>query len=372
MNTTDFTIFKNFLKNRGHQHELDYEVLRHDLGATMNRHRLTGRQEGMNSLNTEQLSVIVSSNNGVDQRHPMTRYLLLSALLDDDQELIAQAQLQGIIPQEWSWMTWADGYVGDSAKLYRLITEIPEMRERCGAVILATKKNANAISESLLNLFFTIPTAKTYMTLLARALTGSQRTYFANLGLRQLIDCLEILFSGDTDKFLAALIDASDLENPENALRPFHDAAGEWSLVACARRHLECGRPQQALHMVKDLRFLSPAYDQAVTVAALAALECRQYDMSELYCRSIEDVDLRLKIITRLAQANGDIAIEVDALTQLFERFPNDGQIFIQLTRALSQIGQTALVTGLCYEAQERYADDETIQQLIRQYLKMR
>jgi hypothetical protein len=180
---------------------------------------------------------------------------------------------------------------------------------------------------------------------------------------------LDILFSADTDRVLASLVDASSLDQPELALLPFKDAAGEWTQVAIARRHLENGRPQVALNMVKDLRFLSPAYEQAIAIAALAALESKDFNMTELYCHSIEDIDLRLKIVTRLAQVRGDVAAEVDALTTLYQRQPHDGQVFVQLIRVLARINQTELAKALCLQAQEQFYDDPTVQSMIQHFL---
>lgn len=121
--------------------------------------------------------------------------------------------------------------------------------------------------------------------------------------------------------------------------------------------------------MVKDLRFLSSAYDQAILVAALAALECGKFEMAEFYCRNIADEDTRLKIVTRVAQASGDVGAEVDALTTLYERNQHDVQVFIQLINVLMRIGQTALVSALCADAQERFDGDPAINAIIRRVL---
>jgi len=371
MKNVDLKSFKNFLNKRYAAGNLTHEVLQHDLGATIHRNRLTGQKEGLTSLNTEQLSAVVGHNGGIDQNHDLTHYLLLSAMIDGDMELFEAASQTEVFPEQWSWLSWAKDYTGDADQLTRKLMDLGHVRERCAAVILATRNNPDAINEQTLNLFLRINTATTYVKILQRALRGTQKGKMAALGFQVLNQYKEILFSTDTDRMLAALVDASDIDDPQKILAPFQDAAGEWTQVACARRHLERGRPQRALDGVKDLRFLSTAYDQAITVAALAALELKQYEMVELYCRTIKDSDLRLKIVTRLAQDRQDIAMEVDALTQLFERHPHDSQIFVQLIHALGRIGQSELIKGLCYVAQERYVDDEMAQMMIKKYLKV-
>jgi tetratricopeptide (TPR) repeat protein len=370
MKTIDFNSFKHFLNKRYAAGNLTHEILQHDLGASIHRNRLTGLQEGLSSLNTEQLSVVVGHNKGIDQHHDLTHFLLLSAMVDGDMELFEKAEKFEVFPEEWSWLSWAKDYRGDAHELIKNVLALDYVRQRCAAVILATRDNPDAITEPLLNIFLNVNTATTYVKLVQRGLKGINKEKIVAIGFEVFNRYKEILFTTDTDRMLATLVDASDLDDPQQVLAPFQDAAGEWTQVACARRHLERGRPQRALDLVKELRFLSTAYDQAITVAALAALESKQYEMAELYCRTIEDIDLRLKIVTRLAQSRQDIALEVESLTQLFERNPNDGQIFVQLIHALNRVGQSALIKALCYQAQERYPDDSMAHMLIKKSLK--
>jgi hypothetical protein len=126
------------------------------------------------------------------------------------------------------------------------------------------------------------------------------------------------------------------------------------------------------LALIKDLRFLSPAYEQAIVVAALAALECKEFERAEFYARNIENDDIRLKIVTRIAQATGDLATEIDALTRLYQGSQCEPAVFVQLVQALHRIQQTELIRALCLEAQERFSNDATVQGVVNHFMSKR
>jgi hypothetical protein len=372
MTDQNYLDFCSVLRKRQFTGDFQQEVLRHEMGATINRHQLTGQQEGINSFNTSQLSSVVASNAAWTRDHVMVHSLLVSALIDDDHDIFQSAKQYAIIPEKWTWVTWADGFSGNENDLCAQLKLITNPRERCGAVCLATRLNPNCIGKFLLNEFCHPHAATIYHCLLRRALTGSQAKTIATNELTRLATHLEVLFAENTDKTLAALVELSDSDHPEKLVAPFRDAVGEWTNTAIARRHLEHGRAKEALALVKDLRFLSPAYEQATMIAALAALETKQFEKAEFYSRSISDEDARLKIVTRLAQATGDAAAEIDALTCLYERHQRDAQIFVQLINALAKINQGDLIAALCADAQERFMDDAMVNGIIQRVLSPR
>ena len=271
MNDAALDLFRANLFSDGQLADLQQEVLRHEMSATLNRHRLTGQQEGMLSFNTSQLCWLVKMNPAWPRDHFLVVGLFLSALFDDEHEIFLSAMDQAILPPSWTWVTWAKGFQGSADELLPLIATIPDVRSRCGAVSLATQTSPKAIDPQLLGNFCHPPLAKVYHQLLTRALFQPNCHVVAASELKRLATQLEVLFACDTDAILAKLVQASDVDHPESLIAPFKDAAGEWTLTAIASRHLERGRPAQALALIKDLRLLSPAYDQAVIVAALAA-----------------------------------------------------------------------------------------------------
>lgn len=364
--------FRGYLLKRAPVTDLDQEVLRHEMGATINRHRLTGRDEGMQSFNTSQLCGLVVAQHGWTREQVFVTGLILSALVDGEFDIYQAAKDEGILPPSWNWLAWADGFSGTEAELVARLAAVPFDRERSGAVALATRNRPEAIGNQLLGDFCDPALATVYHRLLRLALTGPHADQIAAHELVRLVDHLEILFAADVDATLALLVRATSMDHPEILIAPFRDAAGELTRTALAQRHLERGRAQEALAMVKDLRFLSSAYDQAILVAALAALECGKFEMAEFYCRNIADEDTRLKIVTRVAQASGDVGAEVDALTTLYERNQHDVQVFIQLINVLMRIGQTALVSALCADAQERFDGDPAVNAIIRRVLTNR
>lgn len=361
--------FRTFLAGRVGVADPDHELLRHEMGATINRHRLTGKDEGIQSFNTSQLSWLVVSNVGWTRTQTFVVGLMLSSLIDGDYEVFAKAKAEGLIPTNWQWVAWADGFSGTGPQLMAKLGTIADLRQRCGAACLAVRTSPAAITPGLLDLFCNETLATVYHVLLRTALRGPQATEIAKAHLTRLAERLDVLFAADTDATLAALVRASDLDQPDTVLQPFKDAAGDLTRVAVAQRLLERGRPQEALDRIKDLRFLSPAYDQAIIVAALAALECGKLEQVEFYTRNIADEDTRLKIVTRLAQARGDAAAEVDALSRLYERNHHDAPVFVQLINVLLRIGQTALAKALCADAQERFDGDAMVDAVIRRVL---
>jgi hypothetical protein len=375
MSDAALDLFRASLFRHGQVGDLQQEVLRHEMNATLNRQRLTGQQEGMFSFNTSQLCWLVKANPTWPRDHFMVVGLFLSALIDEEQDIFFEAMDQGILPPTWTWVSWAKGFQGNADELLQQIATISDMRARCGAVSLATYTAPKAIGPQLLRDFCHPPLAKVYHRLLTRALSQPSQPNghaVAESELKRLATHLEVLFACDTDAILAKLVQASDVDYPEKLTAPFKDAAGEWTLTAIASRHLERGRAAQALAMIKDLRLLSPAYDQAVIVAALAALECGQSEQAEFYARNIDSEETRLKIVTRIAQATGDVAVEMDALSRLYEIQPQDPQIFVQLINALIRTNHLDLIAALCADAQERFIGNQQVDTLIQRFLIQR
>jgi hypothetical protein len=368
MNDEALGRFRTFLSRRGSAAP-DREILLHEMGATINRHRLTGRDEGIHAFNTNQLCGLIISQASWSRDQPFVTGLMLSALIDGEYDIFTTAKNEGLLPADWAWVSWADGFSGDEADLRKRLQSIAPIRERCGAVSLATRANPKAIGARLLGDFRSVPLATVYHQLLRAALTSAQAPTIAVSELTSLAEHLEVLFAADTDATLASLVRASTLDHPDIMTKPFKDAAGDLTRAALAQRHLERGRAQEALTLIKDTRFLSPAYNQAILIAALAALECGKFESAEFYCRSIADDDTRLKIVTRIAQAAGDVSTEVDALSRLYERNPQDAQVFVMLINVLMRIGQGALAKALCAEAQERFLDDPIVERFIRPIL---
>lgn len=365
--------FRLFLSRRatalGVSANTERELLVHEMGATINRHRLTGRDEGMNAFNTSQLAGLVVAQQAWSREQPFVTGLMLSALIDGEVDIFDAAKDEGLLPPVWTWVAWAQDYHGDESDLRQRIHGIAAIRERCGAVCLAVRTCPAAIGVHLLGEFCQPVLAKVYHRLLAMALTGPSAGAIATHELKRLTQHLEVLFAADTDATLAALVRASDVDHPEVLTAAYQDAAGDLTCTAIAGRHLERGRPGEALELVRNLRFLSSAYDQAVVVAALAAIETGKTEMAEFYCRAIADENVRLKITTRLAQSTGDTATELDSLTTLYQRQPHDAQVFVQLINTLLRIGQTALAQALCAEAQERFFGDVLVERLVRSVL---
>lgn len=364
--------FRDFLVQRGATADASQELLRHEMGATLNRHRLTGGDEGIQSFNTSQLCGLVVAQTAWSREQAFVTGLMLSALIDGEHDIFAAAQAEGLIPAAWTWVSWADGFTGDATELRQRLSVIPHVREQCGAVCLATRTNPGCIGILVMSDFCHVPLATVYHHLLRKALAGPHAAAIATSELARLADHLEVLFAADTDATLAALVGACAIPHPEIMVAKFKDAAGDLTQAALAQRHLELGRPQQALELVKDMRFLSSAYDQAIVVAALSALECKKFEMAEFYCRSIPNEDTRLKIVTRVAQATGDPGVELDALTRLYERNPHDAQVFAQLVGLLMRIGQSALASALCADAQERFVGDAQVDRIIKRVLAPR
>jgi tetratricopeptide (TPR) repeat protein len=361
--------FRSFLASRNAGHGVR-DVLLHEMGATINRHRLTGREEGMQSFNTTQLCELVVSQRTWTREQAFVTGLMLSALIDGESDIFDAAMAEGIVPPAWTWVSWARGFTGNEADLRRRLKAIAAVRERSGAVCLAVRTAPNAIGSALLS-DFCLPTfATVYHHLLRVGLTTSNSTAIADSELPRLAQQLEVLFAEDTDLTLATLVRASSYDHPDVITAPFKDAAGDLTRTAIAQRHLEKGRPSEALALVQNLRLLSPAYDQAILIAALAALECGKRDKAEFFARNISDDDTRLKIVTRIAQASGDQAGELDALTRLYERNPTDTDVFIMLTNALLRLGQSALAYALASEAQERFGDDPLVARVIKPILQ--
>ncbi len=361
--------FIDFLLKHNQVGDLESEALRHEMSATLNRNRLTGQEEGINAFNTAQLCWLVSGNPLWPADHPIVQALLLSCLIDDRLAIFREAQTHGLVPASWTWVAWADGFAGAEAELCERILAIPDTRQRCGAVCLATSGRPSSIGNELLGDFRLTTMAVVYHRLLGRALAGPRAAAIAEVELERLPERLEVLFAADTDATIAALIQASTLDHPERAIVRLVDATADFTRVAIARRHLERGRAAEALALVKDMRYLSSAYAEAILVAALSALECAQHAQAMVYCRSIPDEDLRLKVQTRIAQASGDTAGEVDALVDLYQRHPGDAQVFVQLVNVLDRIGRHDLSRDLCYRAQESFSGDPVVDRIVKRHL---
>jgi hypothetical protein len=361
--------FIDFLLTQNQVGNFESEALRHEMTATLNRNRLTGQEEGIHSFNTAQLCWLVTSNPSWPADHQIVVALLLSSLIDDQLAIFRSAQDCGVLPAGWTWVAWADGFAGDEAELRERLATIGDMRQRCGAACLATAGRPGSIGTSLLGDFRYTGTAVVYHRLLGRALTGAHAAAVAAAELQRLGENLEVLFAADTDATIASLVQASTLDRPEQVVAPFKDATADFTRTAIARRHLERGRAAEALALIKDLRFLSPAFADAILVAALAALECKQFELAMGYCRNIAAADLRLKVQTRIAQATGDVAAEVDALVDLYQRHPGDAQVFVQLVTVLDRIGRHDLSRDICYRAQESFCGDPVVDGIIKRHL---
>jgi hypothetical protein len=369
MTAPEMARFCTALRRHNQVNDLRDEALRHEMMATLNRNQLTHQDEGGFSFNITQLSWIVSGNPGWTYEHFLVRSLLLSALIEERLDIFRDAQDCGVIPASWTWVAWADGFAGDEAKLLAQLALIADPKQRCGVACLATRLRPQAIGARLLDEFRLTSLATVYHRLLGRALQTPQARSFAAHELEALGDRLEVLFSADTDSVIAALVTASDLAQPELAVAGLKDACGDFTATAIARRHLERGRARQALDLVKDLRFLSPAFDQAIVVAALAALECGDFALSQSYTSNVKDEQTRLRILTRLAQACGDAQTELTSLVTLATLNPKDAQVFVQLIALLDRTKHNDLARQVCFQAQERFVNDPLVDELIRRHI---
>jgi hypothetical protein len=368
MSIVDAASFQRVLLAKNKVGDLKGEVLRHEMSATLNRSSLTQKEEATNTFTTAQLCWLVASNPQWNNTQPLYRALLLSAIIEDDIELFNAAKRCGVIPEEWTWVAWADGFGGDEDMLLTQLRTINDMSQRCAAACLATRMNVKAISNQLLLDMCQDSLANVYHCLLKRSLQGPQAARNARNALYAMGAHLEVLFASDTDATIAMLVAKSDLDHPEELITVFADATSDLTCTAIASRHLERGRAAMAYAMVKDLRFLSVAYDQAIVVAALACLECGDLNQASLFVPSIPDRQLRLKVQTRLAQASGDSRAELEALVALNQLCPRDGQIFIQLVNLLDRTKNTGLARQICFQAQERFVDDPLVLAVIKRH----
>jgi hypothetical protein len=369
MITPDMGRFLGLLHRHNQFGDLRDEALRHEMTATLNRNQLTNLEEGGFSFNTTQLCWIVSSGPTFTMEHQLFVSLLISALIEDRMEIFRDAQICGVVPVAWTWVAWADGFAGTQAELLTQLATVPDIKGRCGAACLATRRRPEAIGRLLLDEFRLASLAVVYHRLLERVLTTPHARDIAAYELDVLGERLEVLFAADTDVAISKLITASTLDHPELAVVRFGEACGDMTAIAIARRHLERGRPRAALDQVKDLRFLSPAFDQAIVVAALAALECGDFQIAQNYAGNIKDARTRLQIITRLAQVTGDSSAEMQALIALAHMNPRDGQVFTQLVLLLDKTKHADLARQVCFQAQERFVDDPLVEDLIKRHI---
>jgi hypothetical protein len=368
MTTPDMARFCLELRKRNQVGDLRDEALRHEMTATLNRNQLTHQEEGGFSFNTTQLCWIVSSNVTWTPDHYLVQSLLMSAIIEDRIEILRDAQICGVVPAAWTWIAWADGFAGSEDDLLARVEALSDYRQRCAAACLATRQRPAAIGRKLLAGFRMATLAIVYHRLLARVLTTAQAGSLAAGELEALSDSLEVLFCADTDQTIAALVTASALDHPERAVVRLQEACGDFTATAIARRHLERGRARQALDLVKDLRFLSPAFDQAIVVAAVAALECQELELAKNYAGNIKDQRTRLRIHTRLAQACGDASAELQALVSLATLNPKDAQVFVQLVNLLDRTKHNDLARQVCFQAQERFVNDPLVDDVIRRH----
>ena len=369
MTTPDTTTFDTFLTRFNALGTLRDESLRQDLSSTLNRNRMTGEGIALLVCSTRQLAWMISVNPTWPPEHPVRVALLLQALIEEHYDVLQQAKTCALIPPHWQWLAWADGFNGSQAELLSHLQGIPGILERCAAVSLATRGNSGAIGNDLLAGFRLNATAATYHTLLCRALAGSQAANIAHIQLTALRDTLEVLFVTDTDATIARLVLASDLDHPEEIIAPVAGATGDFTRTAIARRHCERGRYAEALATIKDLRFLSAAFDQAIVIAALSALEIGELPLASVYAGQIPEPVVRLKIQTRIAQAQKDPPAEVAALVDLYQLCPRDVEVFIQLVDVLDRIKQPALANQVCLQAQERFVDHPTVTAIVQRHL---
>lgn len=364
--------FLNFLKQQIPSGDLVNEMLRHEMSATINRNRLTRQEEGIHSFNTEQLNLVVCSNPSWSRDHIIFQAMLISNLIDGRLATFREAQACELIPDSWTWVTWADGFAGSESELCVQLNTIQDPRHRGGAVCLASATRSDCIGIYLLAAFCHPSMAIVYHRLLAQVLAAPASAATAAIAaheLERLGNQLEVLFTADTDVTIATLVQASDLDHPEHLIFRVQEATGDFTRTAIARRHLERGRASEALAQIKDLRFLSPAYEQAILVAALAALEMGKIEEARGYAKDIVPDDLRLKVQTRIAQASGDIEAEAEALIDLYERNPADVQVFVQLVNVLDRLQRFDLSRDLCYRAQESFSGDPVVEAIIKRHL---
>ena len=368
MSTTDLPRFNTFLLGLMREDDPRAEILRHEMGATLNRNRMTGLQEGIHSFNTDQLCWLVPANPQWDAGHFLVQGLILSSSIDERWDIVEKAEECGLIPDSWTWWSRARAYDGDTAGLMELISAQSEWRQRCGVASLATRTRPELITGRLL-LDFTRPDlAQIYHMLLTRGLKGPQARDLARVALQQCWNCPELLFVGDVDRMLAELVRIGQPEDPDAALSVFKDAIGDLTKGAIAELDLERGRPHDALRRLHGLRQLSVAYPRSVLVAVLSALESRNLDIVHRHLQHIPDAKTRLKIRTRLAQVEGDAAAELAALTELYETDPGDGPVFVQLINALDRLGQDEISRHLCFTNQERFLDDPLVNRVIARH----
>ena len=76
--------FRGFLARRHGAGSHERDVLLHEMGATINRHRLTGQDEGLHSLNTIQLANLVVGQPNWSRDQAFVTGLMLSSLIDGE------------------------------------------------------------------------------------------------------------------------------------------------------------------------------------------------------------------------------------------------------------------------------------------------
>ena len=368
MNALDLPRFHAFLLSQMREDDPQAEILRHEMGATLNRNRMTGLQEGIHSFNTDQLCWLLPSNPTWGPDHWMVQSLVLSAVIDDREDIVKAAEDCGLVPPAWTWWPLARHFDGTKFELHALYHTQTEWRLRCALVCLATRAHVELIDAQLLGWFARPDLAKVHHQLLSRGIRGPQGRELAQSALQQLASCPELLFVADVDPTLADLIRVAQPHDPDAVLAPFREAIGDFTKGAIAELELERNDPFAALRRLNGLRQLSVAYPRSVLVAVLAALEAKQFDLVRRHVIHIENPIDRLKISTRLAQADGDASAELAALTELYELVPSDPATFSQLIAALERLGQDDIARHLCFTNQERFLDEPAVMKLISRH----
>jgi hypothetical protein len=368
MSAPDFAGFLLALSPMLHSEDPRAEILRHEMGATINRNRLTGLEEGINSFSTDQLCWLAMSNPAWSHGHPLVQALVLSAALDSRWDIVVEAERHRLIPDSWTWWGAAVGFPGSAPELLDFIQGQSEWRVRCGIAALATRGRPSLITPDLLLLFARQDLAKCYHQLLLHGLSGAPTQALANAALSHGANCPELFFVGDVDPLLADLVRLGKPENPDAALAPFREAIGDFTRAAAAELDLERGLFRSALQRLNGIRLLSLAYPRSVLVAVLAALESQEFAIVKKHLPHIADLPTRLKVQTRLAQAENDTAGELDALTELHALTPGDGSVFGQLITVLERLGQDEIARHLCFTNQERFLDEPVLMQIIRRH----
>jgi hypothetical protein len=369
VSATDLVGFKTYLAGLDRGTDVGLDVLRHEMGASLNRSRLTRTDEGISAFNTEQLIwAVLGMGDQTAPGHPLVVGLLLSALIDGRADIWDAGERAGLVPAAWTWVAQADAFTGTDADLARLLGTAGELRQRAGAACLVANRRPAAIGPATVALFRHTAFATAYHRLLSAALSGPDAAAVADQELPLLADTLELLFASDVDLTLSRLVRAGSID-PAPVLDRLAGGWDDLTRTAWAERLLSANQPGPALRQIADVRLLSQAWPQAILVAALAHLEAGDLAKAASCAGQIEDEDRRLMVLVRIAQARGDAQVELEHLVTLHERRPADPGVFLQLITLLDRFGRTDVVHGLCLAGQDTFGDHPEVGPILRRIL---